>query len=160
MQISVSKKGFAAYILRAENRIIPAENRVPRVISDKPEVMVLWYRLIPVCFSAALFAACMNESAPAQEAFQAKVLGKGLDCGGTFLIRFTENSGEFDAKLDKESIPASETGIYYADGLPEAYQVENLDIHIGFRKPSENEAYPCTALGPAYHHIIVTSTTK
>lgn len=102
----------------------------------------------------------MNESAPAQRAYPAKVIGEGLDCGGTFLIRFTGNSGEIDAKLGEESIPASEAGIYYADGLPETYKVENLEIRIGFRKPSASEAYPCTARGPAYRHIFVTSITK
>ena len=75
------------------------------------------------------------------------VVGKGIDCGETYLIRV-------DQKL--YSVYETVNYTYYADQLPDAYKKQGLVIHFNCRRPASSESYPCTALGYAYTHIVIT----
>ena len=77
----------------------------------------------------------------------AKVLRVGIDCGNTYLIKF------FDSYSD---IPQNTTqNTFYAINLPEQYKVENLEIHINFRQPTENEIMNCTSEDITYPQIYI-----
>ena len=81
------------------------------------------------------------------EYFKATVLGKGQDCGNTFLIRFDE---------EVAGLPNSPVkGCYYADNLPEEYKIEGKTVEIQFRLPKEDEMSACTTMGIAFPHMYV-----
>jgi len=82
--------------------------------------------------------------------FEATVKGKGLDCGDTYLIDLK--------KLNGESGIAN--GTYYADNLPPDLKVAGLKIRLNARKPTDDELYACTTMGPGYSHLIVTDSKK
>jgi hypothetical protein len=91
--------------------------------------------------------------------YAATVIGKGPDCGDTFLVRFAEK-GEVGKSLPDGNAVSSESGIYYADGLPTAFKTEGSEIRITFRTLRADEAIACTALGPAYAHLRVTDAAR
>ena len=79
------------------------------------------------------------------EYFKVTVLGKGLDCGNAFVIRFDEEvAGLPDSPVKNH---------YYADNLPEEHKIEGKNIEIRFRLPKEDEMYACTMMGPTYPYI-------
>jgi hypothetical protein len=82
--------------------------------------------------------------------FEATVIGKGLDCGETFLISLKS--------LDDNTDIAN--GTYYADQLDSDLKIAGLKIYLNCRKPSDTELYACTAMGPSYPHVIVTDSKK
>lgn len=77
--------------------------------------------------------------------FEAKVLGKGIDCGEAYLIDLNKTTGDSDIK----------NGTYYADNLPEELKLKGTRMKLNCRKPTIDEAYPCTTLGLGYFHVIV-----
>ena len=77
--------------------------------------------------------------------FNATVLGKGLDCGNSFLIQFDEGV---------VGLPSAYR-LYYAINLPESYKLKNERVHLKFRAPENDEIMVCTAMGPAYPHIYI-----
>jgi hypothetical protein len=87
-----------------------------------------------------------NDNKEIKYCFDAKVIGKGIDCGDTFLIdlkNLTDNSG-------------LENSIYYAFELPSEFKVVNIEIQLNCRLPNENEDVACTTLGASHPHLIVT----
>ncbi len=76
--------------------------------------------------------------------FEATVLGKGIDCGA-FLIDLNRKHGDSDIK----------SGTYFADNLPEALKVKGYKLRLNCRKPTIDEIYACTTLGPGYNHVLV-----
>ena len=75
----------------------------------------------------------------------AKVLGKGLDCGNSFLIQFDENV---------VGLP-SPYKVYYEINLPEKYKIDNERISVKFRVPDNDEIMVCTMMGPTYPQIYI-----
>ena len=75
----------------------------------------------------------------------ATILGKGMDCGNSFLIGF-------DA--DVTGLP-SPYKVYYEINLPEKYKINNERISVKFRVPNNNEIMVCTMMGPSYPQIYV-----
>lgn len=110
---------------------------------------------------STLFFACISDSGKNKNGkYSANVIGKGMDCGGTYLIQFTEKINEVYTRLGLDSSKEYSGNIFYADQLPEKFQKENTNIRIEFRSQSQNESYPCTALGPSYSHIVITNATQ
>jgi hypothetical protein len=99
-----------------------------------------------VCLLIPFFYSCYKkESNEIEFRFEAKVIGKGIDCGDTFLIdlRNLSDDSEF------------ENSIYYAFNLPSEFKVADLEIKLNCRLPNINEAVACTHLGPDFPHLIV-----
>ena len=86
--------------------------------------------------------------------FQVTVLGKGIDCGDTYLIKFNEGQNILKALSNNES------DLYYADNLPKELKFENIQVLIKFRNPTTGELYPCTTLGFPYPHIIILEAKR
>ncbi len=109
--------------------------------------------LLILIFSVALFFGCKKESNLKNDSTpNAKVLYKGPDCGNTFLIRFNENAN---------NVPQNVTdSIFYGINLPSQYQIENLDINIDFRLPTNDEILSCTSQGIAYPQIFITNVNN
>ncbi|MFW5700669.1 MAG: hypothetical protein ACOCWM_03180 [Cyclobacteriaceae bacterium] len=82
--------------------------------------------------------------------FKATVIGKGLDCGETFVISLTNIGSNSDI----------EDGMYYADQLDSEFKVSGLEIYLNCREPNDSEIYACTMMGPTYSHVIVTGVKK
>ena len=82
--------------------------------------------------------------------FEAIVKGKGLDCGDTYLIDLKKLNGEAEIA----------NGTYYADNLPPDLKVAGLKIRLNSRKPTNDELYACTTMGPGYSHLIVLDSKK
>lgn len=82
--------------------------------------------------------------------FNAVMIGKGLDCGESFLINFNE---------DVTGLPKSVDNTYYELNLPSELQIEGKEIKVTFRTLKESEYIPCTALGTAYSIIYILSAT-
>jgi hypothetical protein len=82
----------------------------------------------------------------------ATVLGKSLDCGDIFLIRF-------DADVTGLPFPFLVfNNTYLAMYLPEEYKTEGKRIQVEFRLPDkDDEPITCTAMGPAYPVIYIVS---
>ena len=77
--------------------------------------------------------------------FNATVLGKGLDCGNSFLIQFDEGV---------TGLPSSYR-LYYEINLPESYKIKNERVYVRFRAPENDEIMVCTAMGPAYPQVYI-----
>ncbi len=70
----------------------------------------------------------------------ATVLGNGMDCGNSFLIKF--DNGVINT--------------FYEINLPEDYKVEGKEIMVEFRIPEPDEIMVCTTMGIAYPQIFIT----
>lgn len=94
------------------------------------------------------FIGCEKETDSENEKeyqFEATVIGKGLDCGDTYLIDLKITIGNSDIV----------EGTYYADDLSSDLKVVGLKIKLNCRKPNDDELYVCTTMGPSYSHVIV-----
>lgn len=80
--------------------------------------------------------------------YNATVLGEGINCTGTYVIKFDEDTeGLVNDNFD---------GHYYALNLPEEYKVDNLEIKVSFRQPRTNEyIVECAIVGPGYPYIYI-----
>ena len=81
------------------------------------------------------------------EFFNAVVIGKGLDCRDSFLIKVNGYSG----------LPNTVDDTYYEINLPKEFKVEGKEIKVEFREPRDKEFIPCTTLGPGYSLIYIIS---
>ena len=100
--------------------------------------ILLFIVLITLCLS------CENNESDVFK-FEAEVIGKGIDCGDTFLIDLKNISGDLEI----------EDGTYYAYPLPETLKAEGIEIELNCRLPNSDEARACTMLGPSFPHIWV-----
>ena len=108
---------------------------------------------ISAIFIAVVILSCSNNDST-QELFNAVVVGKGLDCGNAFLIRFND---------DVPGLPENTfENIYYEVNLPEAYKVEGKQLYVEFRNIDIDKDKPiiCTHLGPGYPFIYVLSARE
>ena len=78
---------------------------------------------------------------------KATVLGKGLDCGNSFIIKFDEAV---------TGLPQNAENTFYEINLPEDYKVEGKEIMVEFRIPEPDEIMVCTTMGIAYPQIFIT----
>ena len=61
----------------------------------------------------------------------ATVLGRGMDCGNLFLIKFDD---------DVYLLPINTSdNIFYGINLPEKYKIKGMRIKVGFREPFNDE---------------------
>lgn len=95
-----------------------------------------------------LISSCSNNDDDNNELFNAVVIGKGLDCGDSFLIKFNENI---------KGLPNTIDNTYYEINLPNEFKVAGKEIKVDFRDPEENEYLICTTLGPGYNLIYIIS---
>jgi len=77
----------------------------------------------------------------------ATVLGNGMDCGNSFLIKF--DNGVI-------GLPQNSENTFYEINLPEDYKVEGKEIMVEFRIPEPDEIMVCTTMGIAYPQIFIT----
>jgi hypothetical protein len=75
------------------------------------------------------------------------VLGKGLDCGNSFLIKFDNGVTGF---------PQNSDNTFYEINLPDDYKIEGRKIKVEFRDPKPDEIMVCTTMGIAYPQIFIT----
>jgi hypothetical protein len=86
------------------------------------------------------------------EWFIAEVLGKGMDCGGTYLINLMKGDREKIFQILKMESDAW-FPTYYALNLPNEFKIEELQVRIKFRRPTPDEDVFCTCMGPGFGHI-------
>jgi len=85
------------------------------------------------------------------EVFQVEVLGKGMDCGDNFLIRFKE---EDKARINRYlNHTSTYFPVFYAVNLKEEYKEAGLYLNVRIEKIADNEIPGCTAWGPGYGHV-------
>jgi len=77
----------------------------------------------------------------------ATVLGKGLDCGNSYLLKFDD---------DVMGLPENFDQIFYEINLPDDYKIEGKKIKVGFRDPEPDEMMACTTMGIGYPEIFIT----
>jgi hypothetical protein len=103
--------------------------------------------LILTLLSFSMLLSCSNSDDNSDNLNNAKVLRVGMDCGDTYLVKF------FDGYSNIPQNTAQNT--FYAINLPEEYKIENLEIHINYRLPNENEILNCTSEDIAYPQIYI-----
>jgi hypothetical protein len=103
--------------------------------------------LILTLLSFFMLLSCSNSDDNSDNLNNAKVLRVGMDCGNTYLVKF------FDSYSNIPQNTAQNT--FYAINLPEEYKIENLEIHINYRLPNENEILNCTSEDIAYPQIYI-----
>ena len=94
-----------------------------------------------------VFAGCNKEQQEVQVQPNAVIVGQGMDCGDTYLIRFNNSVTGPDPNLNNT---------YYAIDLPASFKVNDLPVYIEYRMPYSNELMACTTMGPGYTHILIT----
>lgn len=94
-----------------------------------------------------LFCSCEKDN---EYQFEATVLGKGLDCGETFLIDLTNISGNAEI-MDNT---------YYADNLPSDLKINGLKIKLNCRFLKTDETYACTTMGITWSHVFVIEAER
>ena len=77
----------------------------------------------------------------------ATVLGKGTDCGNSFLLKFDD---------DVMGLPENFDHTFYEINLPEDYKIEGKKIKVGFRNPNPDEMMTCTTMGIGYPQVFIT----
>lgn len=102
--------------------------------------------LILFLFTILLYSC--DDSDKNERVYNATVLGKGMDCGETYLIEFDDDVSE----LPENSFD----NVYYAINLPEEYKIEGKEIYVEFRQPENDETMDCTFLGPTFPQIYIT----
>jgi hypothetical protein len=100
---------------------------------------------------AIIFISC-NEEKEETISYNATVIGEGLDCGETFLIKFNDN---LEGLVDNDF-----ENVFYAINLHNEYKIENLQIEVYFRQPEVDELLICTTLGPAYPQIFIIEAQR
>jgi hypothetical protein len=81
--------------------------------------------------------------------YNATVIGVGLDCGNSYLIKFNENA---------IGVPTNTSeNIFYEINLPSQFKVNGLKINVAFRQPTNNEIMVCTAQDYAFPQIFIES---
>lgn len=101
-----------------------------------------------ILFSFIFTSCSKNEIEIKEELFNATVIGEGLDCGNSYLIKFND---------DVSGLPQNSfDNIFYELNLPEDYKVEGKLIFVEFRLPENDELIVCTTLGLAYPQIYIT----
>jgi|LakMenEpi03Aug12_release.lakeMendotaPanAssembly.Ray.scaffolds.fasta_scaffold499856_2 hypothetical protein len=82
-----------------------------------------------------------------KRAFNATVIGKGLDCGNSFLLQFDRNA---------VGVPMNYfDNIFYEINLPDKFKVAGKQINLIFREPVNDEIMVCTMAGPGYPQIYI-----
>ncbi len=99
-------------------------------------------------FSFFMLLSCSNNDDNSDSLINnATVLRVGMDCDNTYLIKFVDGYS---------NTPQNSTqNTFYAINLPEEYKIENLEIHIDFRLPNENEILNCTSQDISYPQIYI-----
>ena len=89
-----------------------------------------------------------NENETNEKSFNATVLGKGLDCGNSFLIKFNDDvSGLPENTFDNT---------FYEINLPEEHKIEGKQVYVEFREPVNDETMVCTTMGIGYPQLYIT----
>lgn len=102
------------------------------------------------------FNACTDENESAEsDLFQVEVLGKGMDCGDLFLVRFeTEKEADINKYLEETN---AYFPVFYAVGLPEELKQEGLFLDIRLGECTVDDIPVCTHLGPGYGVVCIES---
>ncbi len=103
--------------------------------------------LIILGFTFILASCNKNEEHTNEQLYSLTVLGKGMDCGEAFLIKFDENVPGLPGKTFDN--------IYYEINLPEQYKIPGTKIKVEFREPENSEAMFCTTMGPGYPQLFI-----
>jgi hypothetical protein len=86
------------------------------------------------------------------------VIGKGMDCGDTFLVKFQE---EDETRVNKYLEHSNAYfPVFYANNLPEEFKQEGWALKITLHKCQSEDFQACTAWGPGYGHICFESVEK
>jgi len=95
-----------------------------------------------------IFISCnKNEKETNEKSFNATVIGKGLDCGNSFLIKLNDDiSGLQENAFDNT---------FYEINLPDEFKIEGKKIYVEFREPEKGELMVCTTMGSGYPQIYI-----
>ena len=89
-----------------------------------------------------------NETVNDNNLFSATVLGRGMDCGDSYLIKFNS---------DVPGLPENTfDNTFYEINLPDEYKIEGMNIKVEFREPANAEIMVCTTMGIGYPQIYIT----
>jgi hypothetical protein len=103
-------------------------------------------RIIFILIGVALFIISCDRN-EVNNSYNATVIGKGLDCGNSYLIKFNN---------DVVGLPANTTeNTFYGINLPEEFKVAGKKIKVEFREPTEEELIVCTTMGISYPQIYI-----
>ncbi len=116
-------------------------NQKDRLLSlgKKISVLLVLFLLTSSCES--------TEESQQMPDYNAKVLGKGLDCGNIYLIQFDNDVTGLP--------PNSFDNTFYALNLPANLQIDNLQVNVAFRAPNPDEMVACTTMGIGYPQIVI-----
>ena len=87
--------------------------------------------------------------------FHVIVYGKGIDCGDLFLLEFSNNIDELYQITGLEGWQ-----ICYANDLEEKFKVQGKKLLVKIRKPTKDELFACTCLGPGYPWVTIVSAQE
>jgi hypothetical protein len=111
-------------------------------------LLVLLFFISPAC----------EKDDPEKNYYIVEVIGRGMDCGDTFLVRFQE---EDEARVNKYLEHSNAYfPVFYANNLPEEFKYEGWGLKVTLHKCQPAELPGCTAWGPGYGHICIESVEK
>jgi len=103
---------------------------------------------ILIVLSFLLISCNKNETVNENNSYSVTVLGRGLDCGDAYLIKFDNDvSGLPENTFDNT---------FYEINLPDEYKIEGMKIKVEFREPANDEIMVCTTMGIGYPQIYIT----
>lgn len=112
-------------------------------------------KLFPLLIFCMFFFSCKEEGDKESEVFRVEVLGKGMDCGNLFLIRFEEDD---ESRVTKYlEYTNAYYPVFYAVGLSDEFKEPGVFLNITVGRCSSNEFVACTALGPGYGLVCIKS---
>ena len=80
------------------------------------------------------------------------VLGRGGDCGNSYLIKLNNNISGIP--------PNSTNNVFYEVNLPNQFKLVNLPVNVTFRLPTNSEKMVCTTMGPYYPEIFIETVSN
>ena len=105
-------------------------------------------------FFLCIFSCDKNEDE--ENIFFVEVLGKGMDCGDTFIVQFKEEDKSKVRKYHENT--NSFYPVYYANNLIEDHKVAGLKLRITLEVCDAIEFPLCTAWGPGYGHVCIKTS--
>ena len=113
------------------------------------------YKILLISALFLAFACKDEEENTGDKIFQVEVLGKGMDCGDLFLIRFEAGVEQNVYKYSEQT--NAYYPVFYAVGLPEELKQEGLFLDITLRECGTDDIPMCTAWGPGYSIVCIES---
>lgn len=115
-----------------------------------------YLKYILVLLAVFYLSGCRSD-AGGGDFFLVKVIGKGVDCNETYLVKFQEEDEERVSKYLEEM--NTHFPVFYANNLPEKFKEKGRTLKVKLYECQQGELPLCTAKDPGFGSVCIESAT-